>query len=165
MRNLTLGIFLSSIFLFAGGNMGKNGGTNLSAIASISGKTCKVNKIYDEYDVNLMWQDQPYTDAEDSAYKRNHSLSKAGNWNHAVNYCRRLSYAGYNDWRLPSADELIHVHRKIGEVFSYYRGDDFWSTSSTEDSRQYVVYPADAYKYKRAKRQSNYIRCVRCTVR
>ena len=167
MKNLTYTILLSTVFLFAGGKAVDAGstGTGLSAIASISGKTCKKNKVYDEYDVHLMWQDQPYTDPEDSAYKRNHSLGKVGSWNHAINYCRRLNYFGYNNWRLPTSAELSRVHRKIGEVFTYPKGYDFWSSSATEDSRQYVVFPADAYQYKRTKRQSNYIRCVRCTIR
>jgi len=144
--------------LMAGGNINPN----LSNIEDIPNKICKENKIYIEKDVHLMWQDQAYVDAEDGAYKRHHSTEKAGTWNHAINYCRRLNYAGYTDWRLPTKDELVHVHRKEGEVFSYYRGNDFWSSTPTTENRYYVVYPADAYQYKRSRRETNYIRCVRC---
>ncbi len=155
---LAAGIFLASALLMGGGNVNPN----LSEVADIPLKSCKANKVYIEHDTKLMWQDQPYVDAEDGAYKRNRSVGKAGNWNHAMNYCRRLIYAGYSDWRLPTADELIHVHRKKGQVFHYYRSNDFWSSTPTTDVRYYVVYPADAYQYKRYKRESNYIRCVRC---
>ena len=155
-------ILFSTTLLFAGGKTGTQSGTDLSAVSAISGKTCKVNRVYDEYDVELMWQDQPYSDAENAAYKRNHSLGKAGSWNYAINYCRKLNYAGYNDWRLPTASELIHVHRKTGQVFAYAGGSDFWSSSAAEDARQYIVYTADAFQYKRSKKESNYIRCVRC---
>ena len=160
MRTLiiTLGIFLSTVLLIAGGNVNPN----LSGIAEIPNKICKENKIYIEKDVRLMWQDQAYVDAEDGAYKRNHSVVKSGSWNYAKNYCRKLNYAGYTDWRLPTADELSHVHKREGQVFTYYRGNDFWSSTPTIDKRYYVVYPADAYQYKRYKRETNYIRCVRC---
>jgi len=153
-----LSMLLSSTLLMSGGNVN----SNLSPVAEISNKICKDNKIYVEEDALLMWQDQAYIDAEDGAYKRNHSLDKTGTWNHAKNYCRSLHYAGYVDWRLPTADELIHVHRKEGQVFSYYRGDDFWSSTPSTDLRYYAVFPADAYQNKRYKKESNYIRCVRC---
>ena len=153
-----LGIFFLGIQLMAGGNVNPN----LSAVADIPNKICKPNKVYVEQDARLMWQDQAYVDAEDGAYKRNHSVAKAGRWNHAVNYCRRLNYAGYSDWRLPTSDELVHVHRKKGQVFTYFRDNDFWTSTPTTDVRYYVVFPADAYTYKRYKRESNYIRCVRC---
>ena len=151
-------IFLSTAVLMAGGNVNPH----LSAVAEIPNKICKANKIYIEKDVHLMWQDQAYVDAEDGGYKRNYSVEKSGTWNHAVNYCRRLNYGGFTDWRLPTADELVHVHRKEGQVFVYTRGDDFWSSTPATDSRRYVVFPADAYRYKRYERETNYIRCVRC---
>jgi hypothetical protein len=157
-RVITLWAFLVASMLMAGGNVSPN----LPAVADIPLKSCKANKVYIEHDAKLMWQDQPYVDAEDGAYKRNHSVGKAGNWNHAMNYCRRLNYAGYSDWRLPTADELMHVHRKKGQVFRYHRSNDFWSSTPATDVRYYVVYPADAYQRKRYKRESNYIRCVRC---
>lgn len=149
---------MSVSLLIAGGNINPN----LSAVADIPNKICKANKIYIEKDAQLMWQDQAYVDAEDGAYKRNHSVAKAGTWNHAMNYCRSLVYAGYADWRLPTADELMHVHRKQGQVFTYFRGNDFWSSTPTTENRYYVVYPADAYQYKRYRKETNYIRCVRC---
>jgi len=155
---ITLWLFLSTAWLVAGGNVNPN----LSAVAEIPNRICKANKIYIEKDALLMWQDQAYVDAEDGAYKRNHSVGKAGTWNHAMNYCRTLNYAGYSDWRLPTSDELVHVHRHEGQSFSYYRDNDFWSSTPTTDVRYYVVFPADAYQYKRYKKESNYVRCVRC---
>ena len=157
-RIVIAGALLASVVLMAGGNKEKQ----VSEVISIPPQTCKLGTVYIEHDAKLMWQDAPYTDAEDGAYKRDHSVGKAGNWNHAVNYCRSLVYAGYHDWRLPTADELMHVHRKKGQVFKYYRDNDFWSSTPSTDVRYYVVYPADAYQRKRYKKESNYIRCVRC---
>ena len=153
------GIFLSTAMLFAGGNTAPI----LSEIAEVPNKICKENKIYIEEDAGLMWQDQAYTDAEDGAYKRNHSLGKAGSWGHATNYCRSLKYAGHMDWRLPTSDELIHMHRHEGQLFVYFRDGEFWTSTPSTDRRYYTIFPADAYPYKRKMNASHYIRCVRCT--
>lgn len=155
---VVLGIFLSTALLIAGGDAG----TNLSNVADIPAKVCKENQVYIEKDVQLMWQDQAYTNAEEGAYKREHSIGKAGRWDHAKKYCERLHYAGYADWRLPTSDEMIHVHNKEGQVFTYFRDGDFWSSTPTREGRYYAVYPADAQQYPHQRKQSNYIRCVRC---
>jgi len=112
-----------------------------------------------------MWQDAHYTPQEDGAFKNNRSLGKAGNLRHAVNYCRRLNYAGYSDWRLPTKEELMEVHRIKGEVFQNHRDGDFWSITPAMGRKNFVVFPADAYPYERFTSESNYIRCVRCTAK
>lgn len=151
---LALWIFLSTALLMAGGNV---------VPIEETANRCYADKTYLEKDADLMWQDQKYTDAEDGAYANNRSTRKAGKWNHASKYCRRLNYAGYSDWRLPTSDELVHVHRIEGQVFQYFRDKDFWTSTPTTEGKYYVVYPADAYIYKRNKSESNFIRCVRCT--
>ena len=157
---MILSIFISSVVLYAGGDRN----TNVSQSANIEPTTCKTDRIYTDKNTKLMWQDQAYTDAETGAYNRNVSLEKVGSWNHAVNFCMALNYQGYNDWRLPTSDELKQVHDKSGQVFTYYRAGDFWTSTASADKRYYVVYTADAYQYKRKKEESNYIRCVRCWV-
>jgi hypothetical protein len=141
---------------------GKVAAPKLSQIVPIPSKSCKADKVYVDKDERLMWQDQPFVNAEDGAYKRSYSIGKVGSWGHAVNYCSALSYAGYSDWRLPTADELMEVHRKEGQVFSYFRGSDFWSSTPAKANKYYVVFPADAYQYARHAKETNYIRCVRC---
>jgi len=153
---LSLCLVLSTAFLVAGGD--------LSPIEPVEAKkVCHKDLTYIEHDVNLMWQDQQYTDAEDGAVARSRNVGKAGTWNHAMNYCRSLYYAGYSDWRLPTSDELQHVHRIEGQIFSHFRDKDFWTSTPTTEGKYYVVYPADAYIYKRKKNETNFIRCVRCT--
>ena len=150
---------LSASLLMAGGDIYPAS----PVTTDIGVQTCETNKVYREKDSNLMWQDEAYKDAEDGAYKRNHSAGKAGSWNHAKKYCSQLNYAGYGDWRLPTSDELSRVHRIAGQVFVNFRGENFWSSTPTTDTRNYVVYTPDAYPYKRYKRESNYVRCVRCS--
>ncbi len=151
-------IMVLSTSAMAGGNVP----TKLSPVEEIPSKPCKTDKVFIEEDVELMWQDQLYTDAEDGASKQNRSAGKAGVWRHAEAYCRTLDYSGFADWRLPTSDELQHVHRKKGQVFTYFRGPDFWTSTPESKGRYYVVYPSDAYVYKQKKSRTNYIRCVRC---
>jgi len=158
---ILLCVLLGSTLVMAGGHISPK----LLHSAKIQQNACKPNKIYLEKDANLMWEDQAYTDAEAGAYSRHHSTKKVGSYRHAVNYCQRLNYAGYADWRLPTSDELMNVHGKWGQAFTYYSERDFWSSTPTESRKYYVVFPADAMRYKRNPRQSNYIRCVRCTAK
>ncbi len=151
-------ISMLTTLLMAGGDTSMS----LSPVTKISNTSCKTNKVYIEQDAGLMWQDQAYTDAEDGAYKREHSVSKAGKQRHAMNYCRALNYGGYNDWRLPTVDELTHVHDAPNNPFVYHRASDFWSSTPTTENKYYVVYTADAMQYARKPSESNYIRCVRC---
>lgn len=153
------GIFLLNALLIAGGNVSHK----LSAVAEVPAQVCKENKIYIERDVQLMWQDQSFTEAENGAFKRHKSIGKAGTHRHASAYCSRLNYAGYSDWRLPTSDELVHVHYKKGQVFTYFRDNDFWSSTPTTSGKYYAVFPADAMRYARSPKQSNFVRCVRCT--
>ncbi len=156
---LSLWFVLSTAFLVAGGDL-----SPIEPVAAAN--VCHTDKTFLERiedDSDLMWQDQSYTDAEDGAYARRHNAGKAGTWNHAVSYCRSLYYAGYSDWRLPTSDELQSVHRINGQQFSYFRDKDFWTSTPTTEGKYYVVYPADAYIYKRKRSETNFIRCVRCT--
>ena len=153
---ISLCIILSTAFLVAGGD--------LSPVEAVEpSQVCHKDLTYLERASGLMWQDQLYTDAEDGAYARGRNAGKAGMWSHAVRYCRNLYYAGYSDWRLPTSDELQQVHRIKGQVFSHFRDKDFWTSTPTTNGEYYVVYPADAYIYKRKKSRAFYVRCVRCT--
>ncbi len=151
--------FLASVTLvIAGGNISPN----ISAVANIPANSCNKDAVYMEDDAKLMWQDQAYVDAEDGAYKQERSVGKSGRWSHAKNYCARLNYAGYADWRLPTSDELQYIHRKEGQLFVNFRGQDFWTSTPASRGKYYVVYPADGYRYERKAKRSNFIRCVRC---
>ncbi len=162
MGKISASLLALSLLLVAGGKNTQS--SKETAVISIPAPHCKCKpkKVYRQPGTCLMWQDAPYTDAEEGAYRRNYSVGKAGNWMYAVNYCRALHYMGYSDWRLPTADELMAVHEMLGNAFSYSRDGDFWTSTPADGKRYYVVYPADAYRYKRNKNESNFIRCVRC---
>jgi len=154
---ISLLLALSTVSLIAGGDISPRVATNNS-------NPCDVDLTFVEKDVNLMWQDETYTDKEDGAYSRKYNSGKAGTWGHAKHYCNKLEYAGYADWRLPTSDELQALHRINDQVFKNFRGSNFWSSTPTTAGKYYIVNTADAYMYKRKTRETNYIRCVRCTL-
>lgn len=153
---------LSAVLLMAGGKLAPEEIPELAPAIGIPASDCTKNTVYSDSDTGLMWQDEAYTDAEDGAYKNNKIAGKAGSFRHAKNYCDGLYYAGYSDWRLPTSDELMELHRKPGQIFINFRGSDFWTSTPAVTGKYFVVYPADAYRYERKMGESNYIRCVRC---
>jgi hypothetical protein len=158
MKKTMLILLITSVAIMAGGNVV----SNLPIVEKVSAKKCNNNTTFVDKKTGLMWQDAYYTPREDGAFKNNRTIGKVGTQRYAVAYCRNLNYAGYSDWRLPTKDELIEVHRILGQVFKNSRDNDFWTVTPATGKKYYVVYPADAYPYERNRNQSNYIRCVRC---
>ena len=154
---------LSAVLLMAGGKLAPTDIPELVPAVEAPADDCSKNTVYTDEVTGLMWQDEAYTDAEDGAFKNNGTAGKAGNFQHAKNYCDSLYYAGHSDWRLPTSDELMELHRKPGQVFTNFRGSDFWTSTPALTGKYFVVYPADAYRYERTATDSNYVRCVRCT--
>jgi len=75
------------------------------------------------FDVNskLLWQQSP--------------SDKRFIWQEAIEYCKSLTLAGHNDWRLPTIDELkVLINRKyrpsIDPIFEYEIGWH-WSSSTS----------------------------------
>ena len=125
-------------------------------------KHCDDDRIYVDHRAKLMWQDEPYGDIEDGAYKHNRSAGKAGRWRYAKSYCSSLVYAGFDDWRLPKIDELVKVYDD--KIYFKNRIDvDFWSSTPSKGNTYwslYAVVTGQPYAHKSS--DSQYIRCVRC---
>ncbi len=73
----------------------------------------------------LMWQD-------------NEDVSSVKlDWDSAVEYCQEFTLDGFEDWRLPSAEELLTITDKslydpaIKEEFNYIVSQKYWSSSSS----------------------------------
>ena len=160
MRKLfvLMATLLSVTVLMAGGNAAPQN----ASVAPIEKSLCDTDGVYVDKVANLMWQDERHTDGEDGAFKNNRSVGKAGSHPYAVKYCSRLNYSGHSDWRLPTSDELIALHKQQGQKFVNFKGSTYWSSTPTTQSRYEAVFTADAYPYMRKPNDSNYIRCVRC---
>jgi hypothetical protein len=110
-----------------------------------------------DYDTNLMWQD----DVE--------SKTVTKDWQGAINYCKDLSLAGFDDWRLPKIEELESItddtrsDPAIQVGFENVMSDYYWSSSSVVYNSNYAwyvgfKYGSDRYNYKSS---NYYVRCVR----
>jgi hypothetical protein len=78
----------------------------------------KANKVAVDFGTSLMWQDELYTSAEYAAYTEDFgdNTNESGKlmlWDDAVAYCDSLSLAGYDDWRLPSVNELYSLSKTL----------------------------------------------------
>ena len=152
-----------AVLLTAVATMGMAGGDLMpSASYDNSRKPCDIGDVYVDYEKRLMWQDAPYGDAADGAYKHNRSAGKAGRWSYAKNYCRNLTYAGYDDWRLPMVGELTNLFDKKRGLKNTI-GVDFWTSTPSEGNKYWSVYAVvKAQPYEHNRGDSQYIRCVRC---
>jgi len=105
----------------------------------------------------LMWQDN------------NASKTVIKSWQEAIDYCEELTFAGYDDWRLPNFNELYSISDRsrvdpaIQTAFSNVIPDVYWSsTSGVSDARDvwivHFVVGVGMYGYKL---DELYVRCVR----
>ena len=105
-------------------------------------------------DTNLMWQDS--------------SKNVERTWQSAIDYCKDLNYAGYNDWRLPTYYELIGIvdysryNPAIKRGFKNTVSNRYWSSEYVSDSgNAWYVYFKGGYSDDGNKSGNLYVRCVR----
>ncbi|RLA07874.1 MAG: hypothetical protein DRQ51_04400 [Gammaproteobacteria bacterium] len=104
---------------------------------------------------NLMW-------------KRHHEPNKM-DWDKAMDYAKNHEFAGYDDWHLPSIDELKTIVKKSrkptidSEVFPNTPADIFWSStpSSNNSSNAWWLGFISGYNHNDCRTNSYYIRLVR----
>ncbi len=104
---------------------------------------------------NLMWQKQ------DDAIGRN--------WSEAAAYCSGLSLAGYNDWWLPSKDQLFSLVDRAfyptidTAYFLNTQSSNYWSSTTLVSNTSYAwyVYFNNGGVYNYNKTNNYYARCVR----
>ncbi len=139
------------------------GGSIISPISFENAKkSCKDDRVYADYKENLMWQDAPYGDVEDGAYKRNRSAGKAGKWRYAKNYCGTLVYGGYDDWRLPTIGEIVELYDEKIHL-EHTVGADFWTSTPSQGNTYWSLYAiVTGQPYAHKSSDTQYIRCVRC---
>lgn len=91
-------------------------------------------------------------------------------WQNAIDYCERLTVPGYEDWRLPSRDELISIAVRSKEYLAFYQQAFptsppvlFWSSSVNVSNPEgaWSIGVEEAYVDYGFKTNRNAARCVR----
>jgi len=106
---------------------------------------------------NLLWQQSP--------------PNKLFTWQDANKHCKSLTLAGYDDWRLPTKEELEHlINRKyyptMDTIFDC-EPDWYWSSSTDVDflSGVWLIHFGDSFMFLDSKGNSdNFVRAV-CSVK
>lgn len=112
-------------------------------------------KVLKDNVTNLLWQD-----GEEIVSKT---------WSNAISYCEDLSFANFEDWRLPSLEELNTIvdygksSPAIKDGFLNTKSNSYWSSTPyrNDNSLAWIVdfsYGDDNWSYKT---NSNAVRCVR----
>ena len=113
------------------------------------------NTVYDS-SINLTWQDD----------KRAKTITR--NWKDSIEYCKNLDFKTYNDWRLPTKNELITIvddTRKpaIKVEFKNSTSNYYWSSFTYDSGSDFAWYIdfSNSDAYNSFKDNNYYIRCVR----
>lgn len=117
----------------------------------------------------LVWQDEPYTASEATAYGANTESGKVLYWANAITYCENLTLGGYADWRLPNINELKSIRDMgrsspaIDTTFANTASDGYWSSTTYVAGTTYAwfVYFDNGHVGNNDKTVSFYVRCVR----
>ena len=118
------------------------------ATEAVKAERIKLGIYYDEAS-GLIWQDTI------DCYSR---LS----WDDAMEYANNLRLGGYDDWFLPSKEQLLSLHNNQDKL-KYNVSSDYWSSSphvSYSDIAWYVNFKRDASNI-HTKLGNCYVRCAR----
>jgi hypothetical protein len=87
-------------------------------------------------------------------------VASQGAGNYAAKMCSDLVLGGYNDWFLPSQDELNKLFlNKL--AIGGFASDTYWSSTETNNDYAWVQFIGDGNQYNISKLNTNYVRAVR----
>ncbi|NEW61511.1 DUF1566 domain-containing protein [Sulfurovum sp. bin170] len=74
----------------------------------------------------------------------------------AVKYCEGLKIGDYDDWDVPSLDDLQNINKDI-----FQDNELFWSSTKVDENKIYTINITNGIEEKSAKSEKHLIRCVR----
>jgi hypothetical protein len=89
-------------------------------------------------------------------------LTKVGEVGRAAQFCDLLEFGGYDDWFLPSKDELNMMYQNLKQKnLGWFQGQPYWSSS--ENNGQYTWYQdfSNGYQNDRGKNNAYLVRAIR----
>ena len=84
----------------------------------------KAVRLYTSTINDLMWEDTK------------EATTTNRNWNDAYLYCKNLEIANYDDFRLPTIDELSELYDYQEEIYNGFGGKFYWSRSTFKDEHE-----------------------------
>jgi hypothetical protein len=135
-----------------------------SYVRAVRGGQCR------SYDHLVINSDETVTDVNTGLMWQKKSFDFEMNWHMALSNCDSLSFAGYNDWRLPTKEELRSIvdYGKYEpainrQIFSDTLSEFYWSSTSYDEDtgHTWAVDFGYGYVYFSFKGSSNYVRAVR----
>jgi hypothetical protein len=159
----TGGAWAVYFYYYHGGNLDlpKSGS---SYVRAVRGGQCR------SYDHLVINSDETVTDVNTGLMWQKKSFDFEMNWHMALSNCDSLSFAGYNDWRLPTKEELRSIvdYGKYEpainrQIFSDTLSEFYWSSTSYDEDtgHTWAVDFGYGYVYFSFKGSSNYVRAVR----
>lgn len=82
-------------------------------------------------------------------------------WNDSMQYAKDLDLGGFNDWRLPTMEELRGIYRAKQALGIADDEEWYWSGSEAGASHAWFVTFNDGYVDNHYKSNTLYVRCVR----
>jgi len=84
------------------------------------------------------------------------------NWNNAINLCSNYKGGDFNDWRLPSKDELLIIYEFLHKkgIGGFTLGK-YWSSSELVAGFAWIQYFSNGFQNDRFKYFQSYVRAVR----
>lgn len=117
----------------------------------------KESKVVNDTTTSLMWQDN----------EASKIVKKT--WTEAIDYCESLSFAGFDDWRLPNLNELYSIGNRdkinstIKNIFVNISPSYYWSSTTNESNTLIArnVLFLNGNDSNDNKKNDNHVRCVR----
>ena len=112
---------------------------------------------------DLMWQDEPYTQEEQMANFDYYTHGKAiQDGESAIAYAKTLRLGEYDDWRLPTKEEILELLNDTEQSMHVVFGN-YWSSNTVVGGENFAwnVYLNYDGSRRVTKTDSGYVRCVR----